>query len=276
MTRHIQLPATGVLMVSTDVHGNRADLQRLVAIFEAERRNNIDIHWVILGDLVHGPDDASSREDPALYGYTDESPRMVHDVLEVMRRNQDRVHYVLGNHDHGHVGGPHPSKFHDDEVAALESRMDAVTLAAMRWLFSHALLAVTTRNGLLLTHGSPGPELRSLQQLEAISLDMSCNNPADNAALKTLLTSYGQQSDVAAATLRRLGSDDNPLHVVIHGHDRDDAGFYREGDNQLCLCIFGAPDAEKRYLRVDLSYMVRSASDLVDGRHIRRLYLPVR
>jgi hypothetical protein len=38
------------------------------------------------------------------------------------------VHFVLGNHDHGHVGGPHPRKFHADEVEALEALRDGAEI----------------------------------------------------------------------------------------------------------------------------------------------------
>ncbi len=62
------------------------------------------------------------------------------------------------------------------------------------------------------------------------------------------------------------------MRVVVHGHDRDERGFFVEGERQLCLCIFGAPREAKRYLRADLGGRYTSARDLRDGVEIRRLY----
>lgn len=61
MRRHLVLPERGVLLISTDVHGNAGDFERLEAIFEDERSREPETHWVILGDVVHAPD-ASARK----------------------------------------------------------------------------------------------------------------------------------------------------------------------------------------------------------------------
>src|SRR5262245_6796535 len=117
--RHLILPRNGPLLISTDLHGNLEDFQALRHRFTSL---GPDAHWAMLGDFVHGPNDAARAHEPQLYGYPDESRALISEVIGLKQAVPDRVHIVLGNHDHGHVGGPHPRKFHPDEVAYCESQ----------------------------------------------------------------------------------------------------------------------------------------------------------
>lgn len=264
----MHLPPRGHLLVSTDLHGNLEDFRALKSRFESAP----DVIWVQLGDVVHGPDDESRRERPALYDYPDDSMAIVDGMLALKAAHPDRFHYVLGNHDHGHVGGPHPSKFHDDEVEALERDLSPAKRAAIRALFADSLFAVATPCGLLLTHGVPSDELRSLAELDTLSLDVASNTERANELLKDLLTSYGQQPDVVTRMLAQVSLPGETFRVLVHGHDRDEAGYYVDGTNCLGLCIFGAPRENKRALFVDLAATYRSTADLRDGVEIVRLH----
>ena len=84
--RTLRLPSQGTLIVSTDLHGNREDLERLVDIFERTLRVDPDTRWLILGDLVHGPDDDAGRRHPELYDYPDESPALVTRLVALQAR----------------------------------------------------------------------------------------------------------------------------------------------------------------------------------------------
>lgn len=270
MQRVLVLPSHGRLLVSTDLHGNRQDLQRLTEVFEGMRAESEDAHWVLLGDLVHGPDLESSLTAPHLYGYADESKAMVQDLADLVSRYPEQVHFVLGNHDYGHLGGPHPSKFHPDEVQHLESQMTDDERRDMKELFRSSLLVVAAPCGLLLTHGSPGAEILDLECVDKI--DVASPTAEELAVLRSLLVYYGQVESVTDALLKRCSRGDLLLKVVVHGHDRDESGYFYEWGNQLCLCIFGALRENKRYLDVDLSVPVTSVFELRDGEGIRRLY----
>ena len=256
--------------MSTDLHGNLDDFRALEHTFAAL---GPDAHWVILGDVVHAPDARSRRDDPALYDYDDGSLAIVDGILAQQRAAPGRVHFVLGNHDHGHVGGPHPRKFHHDEVEALEATLTPAEIARLRGLFARALLAVVAPCGALLTHGSPDDSLTSLDDLDVPSLALDDLDGRQRTVLRALLTAYGQTDDVARAMLssvsRRGGWD---LRVVIHGHDRDEAGFFYEGATQLCPVIFGAPRGEKRCVVLDLAARYADAHALRDGAEIRRVH----
>lgn len=271
--RHLVLPRRGVLLASTDLHGNAEDFARLAAIFREERERAPEAHWVILGDVVHAPDERARRDGPELYDFPDGSMEIVDGILALAREAPGRVHFVLGNHDHGHVGGPHTRKFHEDEVEALEAKLSPAELGRLRELFSTALLAVVAPAGVLLTHGAPDESLEDVRALDGTPLDLASMSRAERRTLQSLLTSYGQPDHVARAMLERVSRAGGwDLRVVVHGHDRDESGFFREGAHQVCPVIFGAPRANKRYVRLDLAGRYESAEALRDGVEIRCVY----
>jgi 3',5'-cyclic AMP phosphodiesterase CpdA len=273
MARHLILPDHGRLMVSTDLHGNGDDFRRLREIFLSHVDRDPDVHWAILGDLVHGPSAHARREQPELHDYEDESAAIVGGVRELLERFPHRVHLLLGNHDHGHVGGAHTSRFFRDEVSHLESRLDARQLAALRELFEGALLVAAAPCGVLLAHGSPSDLLADLQRLDSIALRADQNGPADRRLLATILESYGQPGAVTGRMLRQVGARHGlDLGVVIHGHDRDDEGWFADADNQLCPVLFGAPRASRRYVELDLAARYRSVADIRDGVELLRVH----
>lgn len=273
MRRHFILPARGGLIVSTDVHGNLADFTRLEAIFAEESAREPDTHWVILGDVVHGPDATARASHPEWYDYADESMAIVDRILAAEAAAPGRVHFVLGNHDHGHVGGPHTAKFHADEVTALESSLGEAQRVRLRGLFARALLAVAAPCGVLMTHGAPDASLQRLDDLDEVPLELAEMSASQARMLRALLTSYGQPDAECRAMLdnvsRASGLD---LRVVVHGHDRDERGWFHEGEHQVCPVIFGAARPDKRYVRLDLGARYDRASALRDGVEICRLH----
>jgi hypothetical protein len=271
--RHLVLPARGVLLVNTDVHGNAEDFARLEAVFREERAREPETHWVILGDVVHGPDAEARASEPELYGYPDGSMEIVDRIRVLREEAPDHVHFVLGNHDHGHVGGHHTKKFHEDEVEALEATLSEAERERLRAVFREALLAVAAPCGVLLTHGSPDDALTDLRVLDDVPLDVREMKYAQRMVIRSLLGSYGQPDAVSRKMLAQVSASTGlSLGVVIHGHDRDDRGFFVEGRHQLCPVIFGAPRANKRYVRLDLGARYASVEDVRDGHEIRRLH----
>jgi hypothetical protein len=267
------LPAQGTLLVSPDLHGNGADFRRLRDLFQGALRQDPASHWVLLGDSVHAPNPVSRRKRPDLYDFEDESRAIVLGIAQMQRAHPGQVHYILGNHDHAHVGGRRTAKFYPDEAAHLESLLAEEERAAMHDLFRTALLAVVAPCGVLLAHGSPGDELRALADLDRIPLPLD-GAESDHAALVESFTeSYGRPREVTERLLALVSRDAGfPVRLVIHGHDRDEAGYFAEHDNQVCPVLFGAPPANKRYLRLDLAGRYESVDDLRQGREVCRLW----
>jgi hypothetical protein len=272
MQRWRRLPGQGLLMVSTDLHGNGDDFRRLRQHYLGLRPGAGPVYWCLLGDAVHGPDETARRRRPDLYDFADESPAIVEGILALREQYPGEVLYVLGNHDHGHAGGPHTGKFHRDEVAHLEEAVGPAGVAALRRLFEPALLAVAAPCGVLLAHGSPDDRLAALDDLDDVALSPGSNDAYHAHLLESFLTSYGQPGGVTARLLARLSTAELPLRLVIHGHDRDEAGYFVEHGNQVCPVIFGAPRPSKRFVVLDLAASYASVEALREGVEVRRVY----
>lgn len=276
--RHFRLPGSGLALVNTDLHGNGGDFRELERIFRERVAEHGDgVHWVILGDVVHGPNPEARRHEPRLYDYDDESAAIVARILELFEEFPGRVHFVLGNHDYAHVGGIRTSKFFPDEAAQLEGTMNPADIERMHALFCSALLAVSSECGVLMTHGSPDATLQSLADLNDIEIPRTSDNVYHDRILRGLLFAYGQRRETTEKLLTQLssvgsGQSLRPLCVVVHGHDRAENGIFREGGNQVCPVIFGALQHEKRYLELDLAVHYTSADALRDGSEVRRLH----
>jgi Calcineurin-like phosphoesterase len=265
------LPHFGHLLVTTDLHGNLEDFLTAKAVLQRAWNTGLDAHWALLGDLVHGPDARAAADAPEVYGFEDQSPELIDALFELVQANPLRVHVVLGNHDAGHLGFKHTSKFHPDEVEALEARLTPSQRERLGQLCSNALLALVAPCGLLLSHGAPGNLLTSLAQLDG-PLPPARNDEFRNRAVNELLWSYGQQGPVAAAMLARISAETgHRLKVAVHGHDRDHSGWFIEGGNQVQPVIFGAPRENKRYLWIDLARTVDTPEALIAD-SLRHLY----
>jgi len=276
--RHLRLPGKGVAVVNTDVHGNGADFGQLEGIFrERVAEHGSAAHWVILGDVVHGPSAEARGHASGLYDYADESAAIVARIVELCEEFPEQVHFVLGNHEYAHVGGMRTSKFYPDEAAALEASMTASEVVRMHALFQSALLAVSSECGVLMMHGSPDATLQALADLNHIEIPRIEDCAYHDRILRGLLFAYGQRRETTEKLLAQLsgvgsGQSLRPLRVVLHGHDRAENGLFREGGNQVCPVIFGARVHDKRYVELDLSAHYASADDLRDGVEVRRLH----
>ena len=268
--RHRSLPARGRAVVSTDLHGNLEDLHRLRAIFDALSAEDEDTYWVLLGDLVHGPDEESRLSCPELYGYEDRSAELALEVADLCLERPDHVIFVLGNHDYAHLGGPVTRKFHCDEPAHLEAGMTIADRERMRAFFADAALLVTTPCGAALAHGAPAACISTPSDLDDIALP--CRADWERSMVLALTTAYGQSNEVTQRFLAAASREGLEQRLVIHGHDLDDEGWFVEGDNQACPVIFGALREHKRYVLLDLEARYRSVRDLREGHEVRRLW----
>ena len=270
--RVLHLPAQGRLLVCTDLQGNLRDFQQVLRHFAAA---GPDAHLVLTGDLVHGPDQATVDAWPEHLGtpYVDESPAVVRAFAEAQGRWPGRVHCLLGNHDHAHVGGPRTSKFHDDEAAVLEARLGPEGTQALQRLVRTFPLAAVAPCGAVLTHAAPATRVDGEADLEAVRLDgwtdMDFTDFArDVPVLGPLLWARGATPEQARGFVRALGGT-----VSIYGHDVVREGFAADSDEQVCVSTsFGLFDAHKVYVDLDLAKSYGSVRDLRPGHELRRLY----
>jgi hypothetical protein len=261
------LPERGTLIAATDLHGNLTDFRALVDRFLAVD----DPQLVLCGDLVHGPAIAAADWPDHLGDhYVDESARLIDEAYRLRQRFPDRVTYLLGNHEHAHVGGPMLSKFHPDEARHLEVAHDRFE-PVREWMRDWPLAAVAPAAGLALTHAAPHAVITGPADLDAAPLAGYERTPlhemADSGPVGALLWARTTTEDRAQAFLRALG-----CRVAAFGHDVVREGHLVEREPLLCFSTsFGCHDGDKVYLEWDLAEPADSAA-AVAATGLRRLH----
>jgi len=274
MARVIRLPDKGRLLVCTDLQGCMRDYHRMVDLFEqALIEHEGDAHIIFTGDLIHGPH-IELEDWPDFLGeyYRDQSGELMIAYAGLAAQYPGRVHALLGNHEHGHIGGPHTAKFAADEVALLEHILGAAGTARLRGIIYTFALAAVSRCGAIFTHAAPAAVIDSIADLEAA--DLACTEYAspldvlDTPVLGKVLWARSASEAEARRFLRAMGGT-----ISIYGHDVIPEGYETVGDEQIVVSTsFGVYDTNKIYLSLDLGARYRSVRDLRIGHEILPLY----
>ncbi len=274
MAKVLRLPDHGRLIVCTDLQGCLRDFDRISAIFEeALARTSGDAHLLFTGDLIHGPH-IEEDEWPDFLGeyYRDASGELIVAYAELAESYPGRVHALVGNHEHGHMGGPHTAKFAADEVLLLERILGPERSAEMREIFESFSLAAVSPCGAVFTHGAPAARIDSIQDLESADLSgQAYHSPLDvldTPVVGKILWARSAAPAEARRFLRALGGT-----ISIYGHDVIPEGFERIGEEQMVVSTsFGVFDANKVYVSLDLGARYKSVHDLRVGQEILPLY----
>ena len=265
MRRVIHLPDRGRLIIATDVQGNVADFDRVAAIFEDAAKDADGAHLVVTGDLVHGPE-LSEDEWPDYLGtfYHGDSKTVLEHARELSERYPGRVVYLLGNHEHAHIGGPVVSKFFPDEARRLEELLGEEGTRRMRaWLRTWPFVAVARRAQLVMMHAAPHAKIRSADDLDRLPLegfyDVPLEDMAARGTLGALLWARTTSTERGYEFVRAL---DPEARVAVYGHDVARGGFAVDREPLLCVSTsFGCFDGDKLYVEWDLSQPAESARE---------------
>ncbi|WP_224240762.1 metallophosphoesterase [Hyalangium gracile] len=270
-SRLLRLPASGRLLVATDIQGNLGDFRRMLALFEEAPADTV---LVFTGDIIHGPDEETEQNWPDYLGtpYRDESPEVVRQFLEARERYPGRVHCLLGNHEHAHVGGPRTAKFHADEAQVLEERLGPGPTGALRTLFNQFPLVAVAPNGVVLLHAAPSAHLNGPGDLEQVQLEGYAHMGIEEffyvPVIGATLWSRMARPEQARAFLGALGG-----RIAIYGHDVVREGYERVGDEQLCVSTsFALYDKDKVYVELDLARTYPHVHALRDGIELKKLH----
>ena len=147
----IQLPDTGRLIVTGDLHGHRKNLEKIIALADLE--NNPDTH-IIFQEILHG-----GKQDE--YGGCI-SFMLLFDILKMQLRFPDQVHLIMGNHDTAFItnsevmkGGKEMNEpFNRAIKHCFKEECESVKSALKQYLLSQPL-AVKTVNKLWISHSLP-------------------------------------------------------------------------------------------------------------------------
>jgi hypothetical protein len=274
MARVLRLPDRGRLLVCTDLQGCMRDYLRMVEIFEqALDKYHGDAHLLFTGDLIHGPH-IDPEDWPDFLGeyYRDASGEVMLAYAGLAAQYPGRVHALIGNHEHGHVGGPHTAKFAADEVALLEQILGPAATARMRGIIHTFSLAAISKCGAVFTHGAPAAQIESVADVEAADLSgAQYNSPLevlDTPVVGKILWARSATEAEARRFLRGMGGT-----MSIYGHDVTPEGYEMIGDEQIVVSTsFGLFDQNKVYVSLDLAGKYRGVRDLRIGHELLPLY----
>ena len=274
MARVLRLPDKGRLIVCTDLQGCMRDFKRIVEVFEAAlHKYGGDAHLIFTGDLIHGPH-MEEEEWPEFLGefYRDQSGDVVIAFAQLASQYHGRVHALLGNHEHGHIGGPHTAKFAADEVILLEEILGPAASARMRGILNTFSLAAVAPCGAVFTHGAPAAQINSIADIEAADLSgREYNSPLDvldTPVVGKILWARSAKQTEAKRFLKALGGT-----ISIYGHDVIPEGYECIGDEQIIVSTsFGVFDSNKVYVSLDMAAKYRTVKDLRVGHEILPLY----
>jgi hypothetical protein len=273
VARVLRLPDHGKLIVCTDLQGCLRDFHRIVELFDEEMARSGDAHLLFTGDLIHGPH-LEEEEWPEFLGeyYRDASGDVIDELAVLMKHHPGRVHALVGNHEHGHIGGPHTAKFAADEVALLENLLGEERAARMQSILRDFALVAVAPCGAVFTHGAPAATVESIHDIEAAELEgFEVGSPIDildTPVIGPILWARSAEPDVAARFVHALGGT-----FCVYGHDVIPEGFEIIGDEQIVVSTsFGVFDANKVYVALDLAATYRSVHDLRVGVEILPLY----
>ncbi len=250
------------------------DYDRMVEIFEAalvEHRG--DAHLLFTGDLIHGPH-IDPEDWPDFLGeyYRDASGDLIVEYSRLAARYPGHVHALIGNHEHGHVGGPHTAKFAADEVALLEQILGPTATARMRGIIHTFALAAVTRCGATFIHGAPAAQIDSIADVEAADLSgagfASPLEILDTPVVGKILWARSASEVEARRFVHAMGAN-----ICIYGHDVTPEGYEMVGDEQIVVSTsFGLFDQNKVYVSLDLAGTYHSVRDLRVGHELLPLY----
>ena len=277
MARVLRLPDHGRLLVCTDLQGCMRDFNRFVEVFEAALlEHQGDVHLIFTGDLIHGPH-IEPEDWPDFLGeyYRDASGEVMIAYAGLAAQYPGRVHALLGNHEHGHIGGPHTAKFAADEVALLEQILGPSGTARMRGIIHTFALAAVSKCGAIFTHAAP-PRPRSTRSpssrpsiCRARDLREPARRPRQPGRRQGAVGAVGDAGGGARRFLRLRPSGT----ISIYGHDVIPEGFETVGDEQIVVSTsFGVFDTNKIYVSLDLAAKYRGVSDLRIGHELLPLY----
>lgn len=261
--RVVTLPERGKLFIATDFQGNVGDFERMASIFEEAALENGDAVLVVTGDLVHGPE-LSEHEWPDYLGtyYRGDSKTLLERAKALQERHPGRVHYLMGNHEHAHVGGPVVSKFFPDEANRLEELLgEEGTESTREWIRTWPFVALAPQARIVMTHAAPHTKIENRNDLERLKLapsaEFSFEDLASRSTLGALLWARTTSTERARAFLHAIHPE---ACVAVYGHDVARGGYVIEREPLLCLSTsFGCYDGDKLYLEWDLSQAAESA-----------------
>ena len=222
----INLPETGDVIMTGDIHGHRRNFERIVSFTELEK--NPDRH-LILQEIIHGgPGDEHGN---CL------SFELLFDVIKYKLQFSSQVHIVMGNHDTAFINNSDVMKAGKEMNTSMRSALqrrfgihiDQIDLAIKQFLFSQPL-AVRCKNRIWMSHSLPADQYVDVFDPEVLHRPLKINDIVRPSSVY-LLTWGRKHSQRNLDEMARLFDVD----IFVLGHQPQETGFVQAGKNIIIL-----------------------------------------
>jgi hypothetical protein len=246
----INLPATGEVWMTGDIHDHRTNFSKLVR--HADLADNPNRH-LILHELIHGDHyDQSGAED---------SWQTLYKAAELKCSYSGQVHFMLANHDLAQIQGEGIMKagmsvceaFTAGVKRDFNSQADAVTFAISEFFLSLPL-AIRCPHGLFFCHSLPTDAQISEFDFTVFDRELNGRDYQRRTGPVYQLIWGRNMSPATVATF----TEKVDTKIVITGHQPQDSGYATNGDQHLIIAsdhnqgVFLPIDLDKPYQMPDL------------------------
>ena len=163
----LNLGAPGNVIIAGDIHGNRANLQKIIAYASRQR----EMPTLILQELIHGPVDTKTGQD-----------RSIEVLLRAARlklKHPDKVHFLMGNHDLAQFTGNEIAKegrgvckgFDQGVAFCFGEEAAAEIIPAANRFFSALPIAARFDNRIWASHSLPSPNRQEVAGFDIFARD---------------------------------------------------------------------------------------------------------
>jgi len=222
----IELPDSGKVIVTGDLHGHCKNFKRIAA--HADLANNPDT-YLILQEILHG-----GQEDT--HGGC-LSFRLFFDILKLKLQYPRQVHLVMGNHDTAIItdsdvikGGKEMNEAMKHSLkSCFESDFEEVHEALKEYLLSQPL-AVKTSGGIWISHSLPADRYISDFDIDLFDTELFPDDLLRGEPAYYLTWGRKHSQEKLDEFAKALG-----VKIFILGHQKQDDGFKKAGDNLIIL-----------------------------------------
>src|SRR5450432_1644338 len=238
----INLPATGEVWMTGDIHDHRTNFAKLIR--HADLAQHPDRH-LVLHELIHGDHyDPQGAED---------SWQTLYKAAELKCNFSSQVHFLLANHDLAQIQGEGIMKaglsvceaFTAGVVRDFGDRGDAINFAISDFLLTLPL-AIRCPNGLFFCHSLPTDS--QIENFDWTVFDRELGGP--DYARRTgpayqLIWGRNMSSATADKFAEKVGAK-----MLVTGHQPQDMGYGINGEHHL---IIASDHNQGVFLQIDLA-----------------------
>lgn len=248
----IELPAKGDLMVTGDLHGNQVNYEAILEMADLDAYPN---RHLVIQEVTHvlelGPDTSSE---------------VIESIAKLKCAYPDRVHFLLGNHEHAELTGQEVMKggvclnilFRNSLINKYGSDADAIR-ECIYTFFRSMPLAIKTPNRVFLSHSTPAKRFVENYSLDWFtqSTDDLWRDPSRKLIYHLLWSrDYDQKNATRFAEL--VDAD-----VLLVGHKPCKKGYLVPNETHI---IIDSKDRNAHYLtfKLDRPYTHEELVDRVE------------